>query len=113
MDSADLRYERKVFAGNVAMGKLAETDLENISLPIYGMDFGYASDPSVIVRIHVIKRRHMRDIVYVAASIGAHGVPTRELPHLLDSVLHDPNAPVMAELQPAGDDRGSVPCSKC
>ena len=93
----DQRYERKVFAGNVAMGRPSETDLENITVPIYGMDFGYASDPSVIVKIHVIKRQHLRDIVYIAASIGAHGVPTRELPNLLDSILHDPNAAVMAD----------------
>jgi phage terminase large subunit len=93
----DQRYERKVFAGNVAIGKPTEADFENIILVVYGMDFGFASDPSVIVKLYVIRRLNQRNVVYVAASVGAHGVPTRELPGLLDSILHDPNFPVMAD----------------
>jgi phage terminase large subunit len=93
----DQRYERKVFAGAVAVGKPSEADFENIILVVYGMDFGFASDPSVVVKLYVIRRPNRRTVVYVAASAGAHGVPTRELPNLLDSVLHDPNAEVYAD----------------
>ena len=93
----DHRYERKVFAGNVAMGRPTDADFENVILVVYGMDFGFASDPSVIVKLYVIRRPGRRNVVYVAANVGAHGLPTRELPGLLDSILHDPNVAVMAD----------------
>jgi phage terminase large subunit len=93
----DQRYERRVFPDNVAIGRPTEADFENIILVVYGLDFGFASDPSVIVKLYVIRRPGRRNVVYVAASVGAHGLPTRELPGLLDSILHDPNAAVMAD----------------
>lgn len=77
----DSTYTGRVFT-NVSVGRV---EIGPNDFPLYGLDFGFGSDPSSIVRIYVLWER---GVVYVAGEkTGV--VDLKDLPALLDCVVED------------------------
>jgi phage terminase large subunit len=76
----DLRHESKVFP-NTKIGRL---DVPKNCAPLYGMDFGFAKDPSAVVKLYVIEAT--RQIYICGEAVGA--VSLERLPSLVRSVIH-------------------------
>jgi phage terminase large subunit len=73
----DTSYDTKIFS-NVTIGRVQPGPDD---LPRYGLDFGFGSDPSFIVKLYVFDNRR---IVYVAAEACGR-VPMEQLPALIRS----------------------------
>jgi len=86
----DISFESKVFT-RVAIGR---PDTLINAEPRYGMDFGFSSDPTAIVKVFHLPATGQ---LYIAAEAHAHGVPTEQLPELLSSIVHDTGALVRAD----------------
>jgi phage terminase large subunit len=85
----DISYESKVFP-RVRVGRPDAP----MSAPMYGMDFGFSTDPTVIIKVfHVPSTGQL----YVAQEAHGHRVPTEELPDMLRSIVRDPGDLVMAD----------------
>lgn len=54
----DISYETKVFT-NVRVGR---PQIPSDNAPLYGMDFGFGSDPSFVVKLHMLPGR----VIYIA-----------------------------------------------
>jgi phage terminase large subunit len=77
----DTRFESKVFP-HATTGRIEiPPDLP----PVYGMDFGFGSDPSFVVKAYLL---HQTRQIYVAAEASGK-VPMDHLPQLARSVLYD------------------------
>lgn len=77
----DNDYDGKIFQ-NVEIGRIEVP--KNIQ-PVYGMDFGFGSDPSAIVRMYI---NYDRREIYIAREAGGR-VPINQLGQLIDLVIDD------------------------
>lgn len=77
----DVSYETKVFT-NVRVGR---PDVPANTAPYYGMDFGFGSDPSFVVKIFVFPERKM---LYIANEASGR-VTMDQLPHMVRSVTRE------------------------
>ena len=89
----DVSYETRVFL-DVKVGRV---DVPSDCAPRYGVDFGFSVDPTAIVKLYIIERPGQKSILYVVALRYGHRVPTRELPQMLDSILHSRSDLVTAD----------------
>jgi phage terminase large subunit len=76
----DVMYESKVFP----TAKVGRADVPPDTPPRYGMDFGFGSDPSFIVKVYIIESKKQ---IYVAAEATGR-VTTERLPTMIRSVIH-------------------------
>lgn len=90
----DEDFEGKVFS-NVAIGRIEVPD--HIA-PRYGMDFGFGSDPSAIVKLYVNEARRE---IYIARAAGGR-VPLAQLPALMRTVLEDDGDYIKADSSQPG-----------
>ena len=77
----DVSYETKVFT-NVRVGR---PDVPPNTAPYYGMDFGFGSDPSFVVKVFVL---YAQKQLYIAAESSGR-VTMDQLPHLVRSVTRE------------------------
>jgi phage terminase large subunit len=90
----DLSFETKVFS-NVEIGHCFVPD--NCP-PLYGMDFGFGSDPSFVVKLYVIEERKE---IYIAAEASGR-VPMVQLPAMVRSVVGDTGHLIKADSSQPG-----------
>jgi phage terminase large subunit len=89
----DTKHESKVFT-NV---KIERLDTGQVP-PRYGMDFGFGTDPSFVVKVYVSERRRQ---VYIAAE--AHGrVTMDDLPAMARSVIENEHDQIRADSSQPG-----------
>jgi phage terminase large subunit len=89
----DTRYESKVFT-NVTIGRL-EVPVD--TPPRYGLDFGFSTDPSFIVKVYVLPDSR----IYIAAEASGR-VTMDQLPALIASVVRDPGDLIRADSSQPG-----------
>jgi phage terminase large subunit len=77
----DVSYETKVFT-NIKVGR---PDLPSDLAPYYGMDFGFGSDPSFVVKVFVLPEKKQ---IYIAREAMGR-VTMDHLPHLVRSVTRE------------------------
>jgi phage terminase large subunit len=85
----DISYQSKVFT-RVVVGR---PDVPPDAAPLFGLDFGFSIDPTVIVKVYHLPATGQ---LYVAAEAGGR-VPTDQLPDMLASIVHDPGDLVRAD----------------
>src|SRR5262245_38162961 len=90
----DTRFETKVFP-NVRIGRV---DLPDYIRPRYGLDFGFGSDPSCIIKIYVDE---VQKIIYIAAEAFGR-VAMDDLPTILRSVLQNDSDFIRADSSQPG-----------
>jgi phage terminase large subunit len=78
-------WESRVFT-SVRVGR-PDIDLE--CAPCYGMDLGFSGSATAIVKCYLIARPGERDLLYIAQEIVGRQIATRDLPGLLDQVVHN------------------------
>jgi phage terminase large subunit len=88
----DLSYESKVFP-NVRIDRV---EVPPTAVPLYGLDFGFGSDPSFMVKVYLIGRT-----LYIAAEAQGR-VPMEQLPDLVRSVVRDDGDLVKADSSQPG-----------
>lgn len=88
----DLSYESKVFP-NVRVDRV---EVPPTAVPLYGLDFGFGSDPSFMVKVYLIGRT-----LYIAAEAQGR-VPMEQLPDLVRSVVRDDGDLVKADSSQPG-----------
>ena len=86
----DRNFESKVLT-RVTVGR---PDVPVNTAPLFGMDFGFSVDPTVIVKVYHLPATSQ---LYVAAEAYGSRVPTDRLPEMLASIVHDPGDLVMAD----------------
>lgn len=86
----DTGYETKIFS-NVTIGRVPIPD--GIQ-PLYGLDFGFGSDPFFCVKVYIIE---ITRTVYIAAEEWGHGVPLRNLPAFITNVVQDKSDYIKAD----------------
>lgn len=91
----DLRHESKVFPG-VRIGRI-QID-PDVMAPRYGMDFGFGSDPSFIVKLYVNEQR--KQIYFAAEASGR--IPMDELPTLVRTVIEEDGDQIKADSSQPG-----------
>jgi phage terminase large subunit len=90
----DTRYESKVFT-NVTIGR---PEVPVNCPPRYGLDFGFSTDPSFIVKVYVLDPTRQ---IYIAAEASGR-VTMDQLPALIASVVRDPGDLVRADSSQPG-----------
>jgi phage terminase large subunit len=75
----DNDYESKIFS-NIVIGRM---DIPKNIAPRYGMDFGFGSDPSFVVKVYVINSLRR---IYIAKEFMGR-IPLRDLPSAMDTVV--------------------------
>ena len=90
----DVSYESKIFS-KVTVGRV---NVPGNCPPRYGMDFGFGSDPSFVVKVYEIDAHN---ITYIAAEASGR-VAMDQLPTLLRSVLNNDSDPVKADSSQPG-----------
>lgn len=83
----DLTYQTKVFP-NVTVGRV---HVPANCPPRYGMDFGFSSDPSFIVKVYVLK-----DTIYIAAEASG-SITIDNLPAMIRSVVNSDSDLIKAD----------------
>ena len=78
----DTGFETKIFS-NVKIGRVP---IPEYVAPRYGLDFGFGQDPFFLVKVYIIEEIRT---VYIAAEASGHGIPLRDLPSHLVTVLED------------------------
>lgn len=89
----DVSYDTKVFT-NVRVGR---PQVPSDNAPYYGMDFGFGSDPSFVVKVHLLPERK----IYIAREASAR-VTMDQLPHLIRSVTDGAEALIKADSSQPG-----------
>jgi phage terminase large subunit len=74
------RSDAQVFAGKYSVEPFEEPD----STPYYGLDFGFSSDPSAIIKCYVDDEEN---ILYIANERYGFHIGLTDLPELLNSIL--------------------------
>ena len=90
----DVSFESKVFT-NVTIGR---TEVPANCPPVYGMDFGFGSDPSFVVKVYVIESTRK---IYVAAE-ACGKFTMNELPSVVRSVVDNDAAVIKADSSQPG-----------
>jgi len=90
----DVSYETKVFT-NVRVGR---PEVPADIPPYYGMDFGFGSDPSFVVKLYVFQSAKQ---IYIAKEAKAR-VTMDQLPHLVRSVIHEEGCYIKADASQPG-----------
>ena len=91
----DLRHDSKVFPG-ARVGQIMVNEDE--IPPRYGMDFGFGSDPSVVIKIYVNEQR--RQIYFAREAYGK--VAMDELPNLVRQVVDNDRDLIKADSSQPG-----------
>jgi len=91
----DLRHESKVFP-NVRIAKVAINP--DVTPARYGMDFGFGSDPSFVIKLYVNDQR--KQIYFADEACGR--VPMDELPRLVRAVVDNDRDLVKADSSQPG-----------
>lgn len=68
-----------VLAGKVRVAELTDADLKHADGPYHGADWGFAEDPTVVVRCHVLPRPNGRFSLYVDQESYGRKVPVTAL----------------------------------
>lgn len=90
----DDAYDTKVFP-TVEIGRI---QVPEYCAPRYGMDFGFGSDPSFVVKVYILQEHR---IIYIARE--ARGcVPLRDLPALMANVIDDRSDHIRADSSQPG-----------
>jgi phage terminase large subunit len=92
----DDTYDTKVFT-NIEHGRIDVTQ-GGWTAPRYGMDFGFGSDPSAIVKVYI---NNYTRVIYVAREFCGH-VPIRDLPKALDLVIESIEDAISADSSQPG-----------
>ena len=90
----DTRYESKVFT-NVTIGRV---EVPPNTAPRYGLDFGFSTDPSFVVKVYVLPDTRQ---IYIAAEASGR-VTMDQLPGLVAAVVRDPGDLVRADSSQPG-----------
>jgi phage terminase large subunit len=90
----DNDYESKIFS-NIVIGRM---DIPGSIQPRYGMDFGFGSDPSAVVKVYVINSLRR---VYIAKEFCGR-IPLRDLPSAMDAVVESRDDPIVADSSQPG-----------
>lgn len=90
----DTRYESKVFPD----ARTDRVEVPGNCPPRYGMDFGFGSDPSFVVKLYVIEKTKQ---VYIAAEACGR-VPMDQLPGMVRGIVHDDGDIVKADSSQPG-----------
>ena len=85
----DVSYQSKVFT-NVTIGRV---EVPPNTPPRYGLDFGFSTDPSFVVKLYVLEASRQ---IYIAAEASGR-VTMDQLPGLITSVVRDPGDLVKAD----------------
>lgn len=91
----DESYDSKVFS-NITIGTIQ--NLPEHAAPRYGMDFGFGSDPSVILKLYVLEEHK---IIYIEKEVFGR-VPLRDMPGMIDSVIDDRDDLIKADSSQPG-----------
>lgn len=62
--------------------------------PRFGIDFGFASDATALVKSYLIPEI---SCIYIAQEAHGHGIPTRDLPALMDQVTESRDWPIIGD----------------
>jgi phage terminase large subunit len=92
----DDTYDTKVFT-NVEIGRV-DFDLLGWTKPRYGMDFGFGSDPSAVVKVYI---NNLYRVIYVAREFCGH-IAIRDLTKALDLVIDSREDEVFADSSQPG-----------
>jgi phage terminase large subunit len=94
MGEYDTDFESKIFP-NVIIGRI---EIPDYVPPRYGMDFGFGSDPSVILKLYVdnLSRR-----IYIAKEFMGR-IPLRDLPLAMDTVVESRDDLIKADSSQPG-----------
>lgn len=90
----DEDYESKVFS-DIVIGRVAVP--ANVQ-PRYGMDFGFGSDPSAVLRLYVLA--HSKQIYIAREAFGR--VSLRDLPAMMDTVIDSRSDEIVADSSQPG-----------
>lgn len=85
----DDTFDSKVFS-NVEIGRIA---VPEYCAPRYGMDFGFGTDPSFMVKLYIIESQR---VVYIAREFKGR-VPLRQLPTVMREILESEGDPICAD----------------
>ena len=88
----DLDPQSRIFT-NTKVGIIDPNDLENYA-PRYGLDLGFAADPTVIVKVYVMEKFKT---LYVQREAFGYGVPNNRLGELLLSVVDGADDLIIAD----------------
>lgn len=90
----DDNYESKVFS-NIKIGRVQVPDYVS---PMYGMDFGFGTDPSFVTKSYVVEDTKQ---IYIARE-AAGRVPMEQLPAMVRGILEDEGDLVKADSSQPG-----------
>lgn len=85
----DELHESKVFQ-NWRVGRLETTDNDR---PLFGMDFGFSSDPSALVKVYVFEKTKQ---IYIAEEAFGHWT-TDQMPTMMRTVSESWRFPIMCD----------------
>jgi phage terminase large subunit len=89
----DISYDTKIFT-HVRVGR---PQIPSDNQPLYGMDFGFGSDPSFVVKVHMLPGR----VLYIAREACAR-ISMDRLPHLITSVTDGAEVLIKADASQPG-----------
>lgn len=64
------------------------------AIPLFGMDFGFSSDPNFLVKAYVIEEART---IFISQEASGHHVPNRNLPALMDTVTESRVYPIVGD----------------
>lgn len=90
----DNTYDSKIF-NNI---EISRVEVPLTMQPLYGMDFGFGTDPCAIVKVYI---NHVRREIYIAREFQGH-VSLRDLPAAIDTVINNKSDLIIADSSQPG-----------